>query len=125
MHSMQERVTVRVYLEINVMIPFSATHLMISQAFPRRSVSMQSAARPRFPEVDGHGRNGRHPARFSCVRSKYNTEGRGSVGWRITNIAAGNATVSGFDAYSGNVVRARGAAVREGLRMRDQSRRQG
>jgi phospholipase C len=37
------------------------------------------------------------------VRSTYNTADLGSVGWSITNIATTNATVSVFDAYSGNV----------------------
>jgi phospholipase C len=38
------------------------------------------------------------------VRSWYDTGGRGSIGWKITNVGADKATVSVLDAYSGNVV---------------------
>jgi phospholipase C len=38
------------------------------------------------------------------VRSSYEEEEGGSIGWRITNIAAGNATVTVLDAYTGNKV---------------------
>jgi phospholipase C len=37
------------------------------------------------------------------VRTSYDTEGQGSIGWRITNVGTANATVSVLDAYSGNV----------------------
>lgn len=38
------------------------------------------------------------------VRSSYETEGAGSVAWRITNLASGPAEVSVLDAYTGNTV---------------------
>ncbi len=38
------------------------------------------------------------------VRESYDTNGQGSIGWRITNVGVANATVSVLDAYSGQVV---------------------
>jgi phospholipase C len=38
------------------------------------------------------------------VRSSCGTEDHGSIGWKITNVAANNATVSVLDAYTGNKV---------------------
>jgi phospholipase C len=38
------------------------------------------------------------------VSSKYNTHGRGSIAWSITNVAGTQAKVSVLDAYAGNSV---------------------